>query len=99
AIAYADSTDKTLAVSRAGAPLIRARDHVRLLLEPELSVLVFERIGWDAHDYARWSSRLLVEQVGFVTPTKHAGQVCTRFAIVNPLTTADDLALSLDSMR
>ena len=34
-----------------------------------------------------------------MTPTRHGGQVCTRFAIVNPLTTADDLALIIDSMR
>jgi len=97
--AYAGAIERTLEVTRAGAELIRERDYVRLLTEPELSVLVFERVGWDPDDYARWSTRLLVEQVGFVTPTKHAGQVCTRFAIVNPLTTADDLALLLDSMR
>jgi glutamate/tyrosine decarboxylase-like PLP-dependent enzyme len=97
--AYTTAIEQTLTVTRAGAELIRAADHVRLLVEPDLSVLVFERIGWDGEDYARWSSRLLDEQIGFVTPTKHAGQVCTRFAIVNPLTTADDLALLLDSMR
>jgi glutamate/tyrosine decarboxylase-like PLP-dependent enzyme len=97
--AYTDALEQTLSVTRAGADLIRTRDHVQLLVEPDLSVLVFERIGWKADDYARWSSRLLVDQVGFVTPTKHAGQVCTRFAIVNPLTTADDLVLLIDSMR
>jgi glutamate/tyrosine decarboxylase-like PLP-dependent enzyme len=97
--AYTEAIEQTLTVTRAGAELIRAADHVRLLVDPDLSVLVFERIGWDGDDYARWSSRLLDEQIGFVTPTKHAGQVCTRFAIVNPLTTADDLALLLDSMR
>jgi glutamate/tyrosine decarboxylase-like PLP-dependent enzyme len=97
--AYAAAIEQTLTVTRAGAELIRERDHVRLLVEPQLSVLVFERIGWDADDYARWSSRLLADQLGFVTPTRHAGQVCTRFAIVNPLTTADDLALLLDSMQ
>jgi L-2,4-diaminobutyrate decarboxylase len=97
--AYSEAIEQTLTVTRAGAELIRSRDHVRLLLEPELSVLVFERIGWDGDDYARWSSRLLDEQIGFVTPTKHAGQVCTRFAIVNPLTTIDDLELLVDSMR
>jgi glutamate/tyrosine decarboxylase-like PLP-dependent enzyme len=97
--AYADAIEQTLTVTRAGAELIRSRKHVRLLLEPELSVIVFERIGWDGDDYARWSSRLLDEQLGFVTPTKHAGQVCTRFAIVNPLTTIDDLELLVDSMR
>jgi glutamate/tyrosine decarboxylase-like PLP-dependent enzyme len=97
--AYAAALEQTLAVARAGAELIRERDHVRLLVEPELSVLVFERVGWGPDDYARWSSRMLAEQVGFVTPTKHNGQVCTRFAIVNPRTTADDLALLLDSMH
>jgi len=97
--AYVDAVEQTLTVTRAGAELIRTAQHLRLLLEPELSVLVFERIGWGTDDYARWSSRLLAEQIAFVTPTKHAGKVCTRFAIVNPLTTADDLALIIDSMR
>ena len=78
--AYTEALERTLTVTRAGAELIRSRDHVRLLVEPDLSVLVFERIGWDGDDYARWSSRLLDEQIGFVTPTRHAGKVCTRFA-------------------
>ncbi|MGI8677236.1 MAG: pyridoxal phosphate-dependent decarboxylase family protein [Jatrophihabitans sp.] len=97
--AYRDAVEQTLTVTRAGAELIRSRDHVRLLVEPDLSVLVFERIGWDADLYARWSSRTLDEQIGFVTPTRHAGQVCTRFAIVNPLTTVEDLELLIDSME
>jgi glutamate/tyrosine decarboxylase-like PLP-dependent enzyme len=97
--AYTAALEQTLSVTRAGADLIRAADHVRLLVEPDLSVLVFERIGWAGEDYARWSSRLLDDQIAFVTPTRHGGQVCTRFAIVNPLTTVDDLALLLDSMR
>jgi glutamate/tyrosine decarboxylase-like PLP-dependent enzyme len=97
--AYTEAIEQTLRVTREGARLIRSAPHLRLLLEPELSVLVFERVGWELDDYARWSSRLLDEQIGFVTPTKHAGRVCTRFAIVNPLTTADDLALIVDTMR
>jgi L-2,4-diaminobutyrate decarboxylase len=97
--AYVEAIERTLTVTRAGADLIRSADHVRLLLDPELSVLVFERIGWDADAYARWSSQLLDDQLGFVTPTKHDGRVCTRFAIVNPLTTVEDLELLLDSMR
>ena len=97
--AYTEAIERTLTVTRQGAELIRSRDHVRLLVEPDLSVLVFERVGWAAQQYADWSSRLLLDQIGFVTPTKHAGQVCTRFAIVNPLTTVDDLELLVDSMR
>jgi L-2,4-diaminobutyrate decarboxylase len=97
--AYRDALEQTLSVARAGAAMIREAEHVRLLIEPDLTVLLFQRVGWVAADYIKWSARLLDEQVAFVTPTRHAGQVCTRFAIVNPLTSADDLALILDSMR
>ncbi|HKC28099.1 MAG TPA: aminotransferase class V-fold PLP-dependent enzyme [Jatrophihabitans sp.] len=97
--AYTAAIERTLTVTREGADLIRSADHLRLLVEPELSVVVFERVGWNPDDYAMWSSRLLDEQIAFVTPTRHAGRICTRFAIVNPLTSADDLALIIDSMR
>jgi L-2,4-diaminobutyrate decarboxylase len=97
--AYRDAVELTLAVTRTGAELIRAAEHLRLVVEPDLSVLIFERIGWSDADYSAWSARLLDDQVAFVTPTRHAGRVCTRFAIVNPLTTPDDLALIIDSMR
>jgi glutamate/tyrosine decarboxylase-like PLP-dependent enzyme len=97
--AYTAAIEGTISVTRSGAELIKAAEHVRLLLEPDLSVLVFERIGWDLDDYTKWSSRLLDDQIGFVTPTKYAGKVCSRFAIVNPLTSVDDLALIIDTMR
>jgi L-2,4-diaminobutyrate decarboxylase len=97
--AYRDAVERTLDVARAGADAIRAAPHVRLLVEPDLSVLIFERVGWSFKDYADWSARLLAEQVGFVTPTRHRNQPCTRFAVVNPVTTADDLSLIIDSMR
>jgi glutamate/tyrosine decarboxylase-like PLP-dependent enzyme len=97
--AYRDALEQTLTVARAGARLIAESEHLRLLVEPDLTILVFERIGWADRDYDAWTARLLDEQTAFVTPTKHRGRVCTRFAIVNPLTTVDDLALIIDSMR
>jgi L-2,4-diaminobutyrate decarboxylase len=98
-VAYTDAVEQTLQVARAGRDLIEAAEHVRLLVEPDLSVLIFERIGWDEADYANWSAGLLSAGFAFVTPTKHAGRVCTRFAIVNPMTTAGDLAMIIDSMK
>ena len=62
---------------------------------PDLSILVFARLGWDQADYTRWSEQLLEAQIAFVTPSSHDGAPCARFAIVNPLTTVDDLALIL----
>jgi L-2,4-diaminobutyrate decarboxylase len=96
---YRDAVEATLTVARGGAELIRSAEHLRLLVEPDLTVLIFERVGWDDGDYAAWSARLLDEQLAFVTPTRHAGRVCTRLAIVNPRTKVDDLALIIDSMR
>ena len=97
--AYSDAIEQTLTITRAGAAIIRSAPHLNLLVEPDLSVLIFERAGWSAADYDRWSARLLDQQLAFVTPTRHQGRVCTRFAIVNPLTTEDDLALITESMR
>ncbi|HST50214.1 pyridoxal phosphate-dependent decarboxylase family protein [Jatrophihabitans sp.] len=97
--AYTEAVEQTLRVARGGKELIDAAEHVRLLVEPDLSVLIFERIGWQAADYDRWTARMLAAGFAFVTPTKHAGKSCTRFAIVNPETTVDDLALILDSMK
>ncbi|MFT4287624.1 pyridoxal phosphate-dependent decarboxylase family protein [Nocardioides sp.] len=97
--AYAEAVEATLCTARRGRELIDAADHLRLLVEPDLSVLIFERIGWSETDYAEWSGRLLAAGTAFVTPTRHQGRVCTRFAIVNPQTTEADLALVLDSMR
>jgi glutamate/tyrosine decarboxylase-like PLP-dependent enzyme len=97
--AYAAAVERTLDVARRGRELIDAAPHLRLLVEPDLSVLIFERVGWSADDYAAWSARLLDQQVAFVVPTRHHGHVCTRMAIINPLTTVEDVALIIDSMR
>jgi len=97
--AYSAAVEQTLDTARAGRQLISDASHVRLLVEPDLSVLIFERIGWDDADYSRWSVDALARGFAFVTPTRHAGRVCTRFAIVNPQTTPEDLRLIIDSMR
>ena len=97
--AYRDAVERTLSVARAGAQLIRSAPHLRMLVEPDLSVLIFERIGWDEADYTRWTAAQLDAQFAFVTPSRHEGRVCTRFAIVNPLTTEDDLVAIIDTMR
>ncbi len=93
--AYRDAVDTTIATTEAGADLIRSLDHLELVTEPELSVLVFRRIGWSREDYAAWSDRLLADQVGFVVPTSWRGETVLRFCITNPRTTLDDLRACL----
>ena len=40
-------------------PRSRRRDYLELVREPDLSVVVFRRLGWTPEDYQAWSDRLL----------------------------------------
>lgn len=78
---------------------ISNRSYLKLVRNPQLSVVVFERIGWELRDYEVWSEELLRDQFAFVVPSSHQGKPNTRFAIVNPLTKYEDLVKILDSME
>lgn len=96
--AYREAVSATIALTRRIADEIAARPELRLVRDPELSVVVFEREGWERADYDRWSAELLDSQRAFVVPSSHAGRPNTRFAILNPLTTFEDLVGILDTM-
>jgi glutamate/tyrosine decarboxylase-like PLP-dependent enzyme len=81
------------------AKQISTRSYLNLVRDPQLSVVVFERLGWELSDYEAWSEKLLSDQFAFVVPSSHQGKPNTRFAIVNPLTTYEDLVSILDSME
>ena len=97
--AYRAAISSSLQLAQDIAREITSREHLRLVREPQLSVVVFERDGWTRADYATWSARLLDEQRAFVTPSSHAGRPNTRFAIVNPTTTFEQLVGILDTME
>ena len=97
--AYREAVGATIALTRRIADEIAARPELRLVRDPQLSVVVFEREGWERADYDRWSAALLDSQRAFVVPSSHQGRPNTRFAILNPLTTFDDLVGILDTMR
>jgi aromatic-L-amino-acid/L-tryptophan decarboxylase len=60
-----------------------------LVREPDLSIVLFRRIGWNAQDYNDWSRTLLEDQIAFVTPTRWQGEVVARLALLHPKTTVD----------
>jgi glutamate/tyrosine decarboxylase-like PLP-dependent enzyme len=96
--AYTAAVERTLEVTRFAAAEIERRPHTELLRRPDLSVVVFRRIGWTPQHYQVWSDQLLRNDLGFVVPTTHDGETVTRFAIVNPRTTEDDVRLVLDTL-
>ena len=96
---YRDAIELNIDVAHEVAAVIKTMDHVELVREPELSVVVFERKGWELADYNAWSDKLLRDEIGFVIASSHKGKPNTRFAIVNPLTSVELLTEILESMK
>jgi glutamate/tyrosine decarboxylase-like PLP-dependent enzyme len=96
---YREAVEANIDLAHQAAALIKKLDFLELVREPELSVVVFERKGWELADYDRWSEKLLKDEIGFVVPSSHKGKPNTRFAIVNPLTSIELLSKILESMK
>jgi glutamate/tyrosine decarboxylase-like PLP-dependent enzyme len=93
---YVAAIEQTLATAREVAEAIRRSPHLRLVAEPELSILLFERPGWGARDYATWSRRLALDGVMLCLPTQWRGSMVLRLAFVNPATRADHVVEVLE---
>ena len=96
---YREAIETNIDLAHQVADLISGLDYLELVREPELSVVVFERKGWNLADYDNWSEKLLKDEVGFVVSSSHQGKPNTRFAIVNPLTSIELLSQILESMK
>ena len=70
---------------------IQSIPQLRLLLKPTLSVVLFDRPGWDDAAYRRWSRRLALEGRILCVPTQWRGRTVLRLAFVNPATEADQV--------
>lgn len=98
-LAYGEAVETTLCTAEVAARLVEAAPHLRLVMEPELSVVLFEREGWDAAQYQRWSDEVLASGLTFAVPTSWMGSPCLRLCIVNPETTPADIEMVVESLR
>jgi glutamate/tyrosine decarboxylase-like PLP-dependent enzyme len=96
--AYRDAVETVLATAHAAARLIDASDHVELVHEPELSIVLFKKPGWTRADYDVWSEELLAGQIGFVVPTSWEGEPVARLAFLHPDTSLDIVREILDTL-
>ncbi|HEV8087562.1 MAG TPA: aminotransferase class V-fold PLP-dependent enzyme [Actinomycetota bacterium] len=96
--AYRDAVETVLDITRQAADEIRKHPQLELLLEPELSVVLFRRTGWGPDDYETWWRRLLDAQIAFVQPTSWQGEKVARLCFVNPRTTLDHVRAILGTM-
>jgi glutamate/tyrosine decarboxylase-like PLP-dependent enzyme len=97
--AYRVAVETTLSTARAFAADVASRpEHFDLLLEPDLSVVLFRCRGWDDDDYRAWTRDRAREGAALIVPTKWQGETCYRVCVVNPRTTPGALAALLDDM-
>lgn len=96
---YRDAIELSLETSNAVAEAIRASDHLRLVREPELSVVLFERPGWSDTDYSNWSHETAASGTMLCVPTTWRGRTVLRLAFVNPATDPDRVIEILQTLR
>ncbi len=87
--AYRDAVDASILLARETAKLIETLDHIELVRNPVLSVVVWRRKGWRSEDYEKLQADLLNSQIAFVTPSKWKGETVGRFAFLHPGTTIE----------
>jgi aromatic-L-amino-acid/L-tryptophan decarboxylase len=96
--AYTEAIEAAIDLARQTAAEIRARDHLELIREPELGVVLFRRRGWEPAQYTRWADQLLTDQVAFIPPSAWEGETVARFAFLHPHTSMDLVRQILDRM-
>ncbi len=96
--AYRDAVETVLASTHAAVEIVRAHPDLELVLEPDLSVLLFRRRDWGEHDYLAWSRRLLDAGIAFVLPTRWHGEPVGRFVFLHPHTTVELFEAAIAAM-
>ena len=96
--AYADAVDAGIAIAEEAGRLIEAHPSVELVREPGLSIVLFRRHGWTPAQYSAWSTKLLNDQIAFVTPTVWQGETVARFCFLHPEADSAMVTEILDTM-
>lgn len=94
---YEQAIEKSIENSRKCAEYIRKSSHLELLLDPELSVVVFARKGWTPEQYDEWSNKLAKAGELLCLPSKLNGRTILRLAFINPHTDVDKVIHILET--
>ena len=87
-------------LARQAADMVRAiGDPVHLVMEPELSVVLFERDGWTRADWDAWAADALADGLAFVAPTRWRGRDVGRLVFLHPRTDLAAVAALLARLR
>ncbi|MGD9705056.1 MAG: aspartate aminotransferase family protein [Acidimicrobiia bacterium] len=96
--AHATAVHRGIELARYAADELTGAQDVELVMQPELSVVLFRRAGWTYDDWSHWARRLLESGVAFVAPTTWKGEPVGRLVFMHPRTTetiVDEVVASL----
>lgn len=96
--AYRAAVERTIEVAHGFAATVRATEGFTLLLEPQLSVVLFTRDGWTFEQYTAWSRARAREGRYLVVPTRWGGDPCLRVCVINPRTDLAAIEAILDDL-
>jgi glutamate/tyrosine decarboxylase-like PLP-dependent enzyme len=97
--AYRDAIEVAVRLAAETAAMIEAEEHLELIREPDLGVVLFRRLGWQEADYYAWARGLHEDEVAFIPPSAWEGETVGRFAFLHPDTTLDLVREVLDRTR
>ena len=96
--AYRDAVDRGIELADYAARRLAERPDCDLIRDPDLSIVLFRRRGWGAHEYALWSRDLLQTQRAFVTSSRWRGEVVGRLVFLHPATTEAMIDEAIDAL-
>jgi glutamate/tyrosine decarboxylase-like PLP-dependent enzyme len=96
---YSAAVERSLTTAREVAAYIRGSEHLRLLLDPMLSVVIFSRPGWSEEQYTAWSKHMAITGQVLCLPTRFQDEMVLRLAFVNPLTESAHVVEVLETLR
>lgn len=97
--ALAEAVGAPMTTTTYAAARLREIPGVDLVLEPELTVVLFRKAGWDRARWQQWSADLLARQIAFVAPSTWKGETVGRLVFLHPLTTNDIVDEVIDTLR
>ena len=97
--ALAEAVRAAVTTTRYAAEQLASIPDVELVMEPELSVLLFRKAGWDSSRWSQWAADLLECRVAFVAPSTWKGETVGRLVFLNPLTTNEIVDEVIQTLR
>ena len=84
--AHAEAVRTAVELAAVAAQRLEAIDHVSLVMQPSLGVVLFRREGWGRNEWQTWARRVLADGIAFVAPSTWKGEPVGRLVFLHPRT-------------